>query len=109
MINQVTLLENRPYTISTALDKSFVLDCSQNDDLNKKYSACLWKRSNDLNQKFKVFRHHDNFYEIVELKSNQVMQVKDSKINNGARIIFGPKRNQYNEWWQLIPVRKTNE
>ena len=37
------------------------------------------------------------------------MQVKDTKINNGAKIIFGPRRNQPNEWWQLIPVAKTHE
>ncbi len=36
------------------------------------------------------------------------MQVKDSKINNGAKIIFDQRRNQPNEWWQLIPVWKTN-
>jgi hypothetical protein len=37
------------------------------------------------------------------------MQVRNSKINNGAKIVFAPRTNQSNEKWQLIPVEKTDE
>lgn len=103
------LYPNQLYSISTAMDKTYVLDCSLSEDPARKYTGCLWRFTGDKNQKFLVNKIHDDFYEIVESFSGRVMQVKNSKINNGAKIVFEPKSNRPNEWWQLIPVKKTNE
>lgn len=105
--DEVTLNLNNIYSIYSGIDKTFVLDCSQNNDPTKKFTACLWKYSGDPNQKFKVNKLPNDFYEIFE-QSGKVLQVKDSKVNNGAKIVFEQRKNQPNEWWQLIPVSKTN-
>lgn len=47
------------------MDKTYVLDCSLNEDPTKKYTACLWRFTGNPNQKFKVNKLHDDFYEIV--------------------------------------------
>ncbi len=87
---------NQLYTISTAMDKTYVLDCSMNEDPSKKYTCCLWKFNGNPNQKFKINKLHDDYYEIVETFSSRVMQVKNSKINNGAKIVFESKSNKPN-------------
>ena len=85
-----TLSPNTLYTIKSGLDHNFVLDCSQSNDPTKKLSACLWKNTGDQNQKFQISKRDNNsdFYIIRTQGTNKVMQIKDSKINNGAKIVF---------------------
>lgn len=87
MKNQVTLNLNNFYSVYSGLDKTFVLDCSQSNDPSKKFTACLWKYNGDPNQKFKINKLDNDYYEILE-SSGKVLQVKDSKLNNGAKIVF---------------------
>lgn len=65
MFDQINLRPNAIYSIYSAMDKSFVLDCSQSNDPSKKFNACLWKSTGDLNQKFYLNKLPNGFYEII--------------------------------------------
>jgi len=62
MKGQVTLNTNNLYSIYTAMDKTFVLDCSQNNDTTKKFTACLWKYNGDPNQRFRATKLPNDYY-----------------------------------------------
>ncbi len=65
MLDQISLKLNNIYSIYTAMDKTFVLDCSQSDDPVKNFTACLWKYTGDANQKFIINRLPNGYYEII--------------------------------------------
>ena len=77
------------YSIKTAMDVNMVLDNSQNNDVNKKFTACLWKNTGDHNQKFRIIQQGNSEYYVIENPSTKkFMQIKNSKINNGAKVVF---------------------
>lgn len=65
MYDQVNLKPSTLYSIYTAMDRTFVLDCSQSNDPSKKSNACLWKYTGDQNQKFYLNRLPNGFFEII--------------------------------------------
>ena len=66
------------------------MDCSQSNDLTKKFTACLWTNNGDKNQRFIITRrdNQSDYFIVRNVLTGTVLQVKDSKINNGAKIVF---------------------
>lgn len=87
---------NRQYIIHTALDQSFVLDRSQYPDPIKKDTAVIYGNNNSVNQKFNIVNVTEDRYIISSPMDNYVLQVQNSKINNGARVFFGPSSKSLN-------------
>ena len=93
---------NQDYVISTALDKTKVLDVSQNND-NSKYTLSIWTRHGNTNQRFRFREVAGGRYQIISGLGGTV-EVPNGSTADCVQIFISQPNNVENEFWQIVPA-----
>ena len=93
-------IEDGIYSISTMLDKEYVLDISEASKGNNA-NVQIWKNDNVAQQKFKITYQKDGYYCITNVNSRKALDVDNGAGEAGTNVQQYQKNNSAAQKWEV--------